>query len=137
MGDYSRLFIFPFIQSIWKHWVANLDYFGECDHSKHTCMVLILFFGTTMWYNMQPKCYCAIHQTSSLCKKGIKSQQGKGRNYFVQHLQLKWWRTIKHKICFTTCKASKHLVFIGAKCGINNNNPLVPIYNHHLLLHCV
>jgi hypothetical protein len=133
MGDYSRLFIFPFIQSIWKHWVANLDYFGECDHSKHTCMVLILFFGTTMWYNMQPKCYCAIHQTSSLCKKGIKSQQGKGRNYFVQHLQLKWWRTIKHKIC----KASKHLVFIGAKCGINNNNPLVPIYNHHLLLHCV
>jgi hypothetical protein len=80
MGDYLRLFIFPFIQSIWKHWVANLDYFGECDHSKHTCMVLILFFWTTMWYNMQPKCYCATHQTPSLCKKGIKSQQGKGRN---------------------------------------------------------
>lgn len=31
----------------------------------------------------------------------------------------------------------KHFVFVGAKCGINNNNPLVPMYNHHLLLHWV
>jgi hypothetical protein len=44
MGDYLRLFIFPFIQSIWKHLVANLDYFCECDHSKHTSMVLESFF---------------------------------------------------------------------------------------------
>jgi hypothetical protein len=80
MGDYLKLFIFPFIQSIWKHLVTNLDYFGECDHSKQTSMVLEFVFLTTMWCNMQPKCYCATHQTTSLCKKGIKSQQCKGRN---------------------------------------------------------